>query len=285
MFAWLKRKTASPDPDSRDALAEALLRAGTEMPEIHSVSRREGLSFDVRPAHDPDLEVRSNADNLWLHRSQATPGERPAMVARFAASWVEGTRGEAPDPARFLLLLRHTGYTQVGQGAQAAWCLPQGGDLAVMLAEDLPNSVRMVTVSQVAELGLDDAGVIALCQGNWAKRKPRLRVEELADDFLLLTIPDDPWLTGSAVPMGDVGAALAARGLSEALLIYPARDQIFATPADRPDAVPHLAAMFQPDLAHRQSDFIWRWSAADGFAPVLQPDGEGGFAPMGGPDA
>ncbi|SFI95574.1 hypothetical protein [Jannaschia pohangensis] len=299
MFGWFK-KGASGDLD-QDALEKALMRAALALPQVRAITRTGPLTFDVTVEGASGQETRIDAHNLWLYLSRTGASERDDLVNRYVRSVTEPA-SDVIDLDDLLILLRHGGYAtgqpgwevaqklwQDGRGATpdlpSPWFLPQHGDLVIMVAENRPDSVRMVSAAEVTGLGLDDAALIALCQDNWARLNVDASVEDIGHGLHLITVPGDPWLTGSLVPMGEVDTILRQTGWATALLSYPTRDQIFAIDANDPLAVRNLAAMFTDDLAHRQSDLIWSWTPAGDFRPQFQPDGEGGFAPVGGPDA
>ncbi len=172
-------------------------------------------------------------ENAWRAHlaGAATPEEaaRPLLEALGRASG--GAQRSAPDPARFLPLVRDRGYVREleahaaragARPGQVPFHEPLGGDLVVLYAEDGEGSLSALAAERLEEAGLSRAELARRARANLEARIPQARLTPL--DALVLVELDgaytasllvvDAFWTPARFPVaGELLVAAPARGL------------------------------------------------------------------------
>jgi len=294
MFGWFKK--------SGDDFGDALFARLKKIPGV-TVKRVGPLQFDVALDGGTMKFDGSNMAQIW---KDAAPEVRAALLEDAAGSAVEGltTRNLAEmSTASLMPSVRHQGYLgslsetnleRLRNGVPAAedepgpWFMPLGGDLVMTVVEDLPNSMSTISAADLVTLEIDADDLLPLLLDNLASNIPAAEMEEVAQGVLRLTLSDAPWHVGSLLILPGLLTQIAEQFDSETLsVVFPNRDELYLSTATGDASVAALGEVLRGavDRPYPQSELIWVWTDETGPLPVYQPDGEGGFAPIGGPDA
>jgi hypothetical protein len=238
-----------------------------------------------------DGDVLVSFENFWrTWQGLATDGERRLMLRQWAGSILDQFQDQPATAAQLVPLIRHMAYAKWDSDMLArakgwthapaddytgTWALPFSGDLVIMLALDLPNSLQIVDMAQMQDLGVAPNEAIRVAKSNLAAILPRPQTAELVDMGLsAMSFPQTEWATPSALLFPEMlDQAMAEIGCSSALFALPARSDILFCDASRAGAMGRMTAAVATvrQRDHRQSDFIFRRdTGATGLVPVAQ---------------
>ncbi len=261
-------------------------------------------AFTITAAPDPMTRVISfgtgtgemtlHLDSLWRTWQQPmSQTERQSQLDIWSGSCVEALGAEPASPDQLMPLVRH--FTQADwdeamleqakasrphppPGHDGLWAVAFTGDLVVMLGLDQPNSLTLVDMDKLQEVGVPPAQALERALSNLDRLLPDPTINRLDNGLFTITFPQHLWAIPSALVMnGMLDDIMTQHGIKTAFMALPARSALLFCDAEKAGTLDLIMKGVQQyrSLDHPMSDFVFRMDVGVlGFVPLIRvPDG------------
>lgn len=290
MFGKLFKKRGLSPERFGDEIVSALCAA----PDVQEVTWDEDVPFALQVHYvGDDGATQITLENAY--RDYAHPAHdahaRDAIMNEWVKAWSSPVVDAMLNPAKLLPLVRHYEYlgehldeagptlfdgTPLSERYEGPLFLPFCGDLILILAEDLPDQIKMVHADMLAEVGLDSQAAWEGAFDNLQQSHASLNWAELpGGNVLALSVESQHWFTPTLLLLADLFQdVMSDHNLQKLHIALPARNAVLIS-LSGPDALEELVRekLHEP---HPQSALIFEWQAGqDACVPVAEvlPDG------------
>ena len=190
-----------------------------------------------------------NLGNLWAECSR-DPGTRVEVVERYLAA-VLGEEGETPVQVRDVVaLVKNEDYVRLLVDDVEEITDHLVGDLWVVYGIDRPRSIESISVTRMAELGLEKVVMRRVAMANLRRMLPSLERHGEGDWFLLTTAPEMAAYVSSLMLLDVVWETVAGDVDGEIVVGVPTRDVLLVTGSRSREGLVALAGTGGSDLGH-----------------------------------
>jgi hypothetical protein len=251
------------DQAQRRLRSQVMEKVRSQRPGIRLEEMERPLAFRATPAGS-DASWVSDLDDLWiLCRDENVQCE--AQIDRYARA-VAPAQG-AWKREQILATIRDS-RTLADDAKTAGRTIlhrPLAGDLSVVYAIDLPESVALVTPRTAHELKLTDDELHQLALRNLEERVVSMPHEPIAPGSSVFVLHAGDAYDAGRLALPSRWAALAKEVAGDLLVAAPARDWVVFTGSARPADVATLRAVarrLRERLDHPLTDTILRWKSS-----------------------